>query len=61
MSGVPFSLKEYINHSLHILKDFYIELTDEELKEFRALPTKEAVDRRRMKLIKEKLGGNEDD
>ena len=55
-----FSLKEYIKHSLNILKDFCVFLTEDETNEFKALPTKEAVDRRRMKFIKEKLGGDDD-
>lgn len=57
---LPFTLKDYIKHSLCILKDFQIELTGDELTQFKALPTKEAVDSRRMRLIKQKLGGDDD-
>lgn len=57
----PFSLPLYIKSSLRILKDFEIFLEGQELEDFKALPTKEAVDRRRMKLIKERLGGDDDD
>lgn len=46
------SLKEYIRWSLRVLEDFKIFLQGEELKAFKALPTKDAVDRRRIKLIK---------
>lgn len=55
------SLKEYIENSLRILIDFEIFLTEEEEKEFRALPTKEAVDRHRMNYIKKKLEVGQDD
>lgn len=52
--GVPNSV-EYVNLTILTLGDFQIEVTEEQKKEMLALPTEIAVDRYKMKLIKEKL------
>ena len=52
---VEYTLKEYINHALRVLKDFKVTLTPEEIQEFKALPTIGAVDRRKRTLIDKRL------
>lgn len=47
--------KEYVNLTIKVLQDFKIETTEEQRTEMLALSTESAVDRYKMKLIKEKL------
>lgn len=52
--SVPNSV-EYVNLAILTLGDFEIDVTEEQKKEMLALSTEIAVDRYKMKLIKEKL------